>query len=262
MSEILVSRIGGVVTATLNRPERRNAMNAALVARLDDLLATLATDTSARVLVLTGAGGHFCAGLDLVEVGEATGDAETRLAAQLARNRRTGERFAAIAALPQVVIARIEGAAHAGGLGFVCGADIAIAAPSARFAAPEVRRGLVPAQILPWMDRRMGRAATTRMVLEGRTLTAAEALAVGLVHDVAADLDAAVAACIGHVLQGAPGALTETKRLLAALGPVSPPGYAEAGAMAFSRCATGTESREGIAAFREKRPAAWVPATA
>jgi isohexenylglutaconyl-CoA hydratase len=257
MSEVLVTRQGGVVTATLNRPERRNAMNAALVAQLDALLAELAMDTTARVLVLTGAGGHFCAGLDLTEVGDATGDAETRLAAQLARNRRTGERFAAIAALPQVVIARIEGAAFAGGLGFVCGADIAIAAHNARFAAPEVRRGLVPAQILPWMDRRMGRAATTRMVLEGRTVTAAEALAVGLVHEVAADLDAAVAACIAHVLQGAPGALAETKALLAALGPVSPDAYAEAGAMAFSRCATSAESKEGIAAFREKRPAAW-----
>ncbi|WP_431283524.1 enoyl-CoA hydratase/isomerase family protein [Humitalea sp. 24SJ18S-53] len=260
MSEVLVTRAGGVVTATLNRPERRNAMNAALVARLDELIASLATDREARVLVLTGAGGHFCAGLDLVEVGSAEGDAETRLAAQLARNRRTGERFAAIAALPQVVIARIEGSAHAGGLGFVCGADIAFASAEARFAAPEVRRGLVAAQILPWMARRMGRAATTRMVLEGRTLTAAEALSVGLVHEVAADataLDAAVAACIADVLQGAPGALAETKLLLAALGPVSPDGYAEAGAASFSRCSTGDESREGIAAFREKRKARW-----
>ena len=260
MSEVLVSRDGAVVTATLNRPARRNAMNAALVAALDTLLAELATDTTARVLVLTGAGGHFCAGLDLGEVGDASGDAETRLAAQLARNRRTGERFAALSALPQVVIARIEGSAHAGGLGFVCGADIAIASADARFAAPETRRGLVPAQILPWMVRRMGRAAATRMVLEGRTLTAPEAATVGLVHQVVADaaaLDAAVAASIAEILQGSPMALAETKRLLAALGPVAPAGYAEAGAAAFSACATGPEAKEGILAFQQKRKPSW-----
>jgi len=260
MSEVLIARDGPVVTATLNRPARRNAMNSALVAALDGLLAGLAADRSARVLVLTGAGGHFCAGLDLGEVGDQDGDEATRLAAQLDRNRRTGERFAALSALPQVVIARIEGSVFAGGLGFVCGADIAIASAEARFAAPETRRGLVPAQILPWMVRRMGRAGATRMVLEGRTLAAAEAQAAGLVHQVAADaaaLDAAVAASIGDILQGSPLALAETKRLLAALGPVAPAGYAEAGAAAFSACATGPEAREGILAFQQKRKPTW-----
>ncbi|MCK8784916.1 enoyl-CoA hydratase-related protein [Roseomonas sp. NAR14] len=257
---VLVTREGPVVRAVLNRPARRNAMNAAMGEALDSLFAELREDRSARVLVLSGAGGHFCAGLDLTEVG-ADGTPEARLAGQLDRNRRIGERFGAFSALPQVVIAQVEGAAHAGGLGWVCAADIAFAASSARFAAPETLRGLVPAQILPWMVRRLGHSAATRMVLQGAVVDAAEALRTGLVHQVApnpAMLSAMVDATVADILKGAPGALAETKGLLAALGPVAPEGYAEAGARAFARCATGPEAAEGIAAFREKRPPAWL----
>jgi isohexenylglutaconyl-CoA hydratase len=257
---LLVTRDGPVVRAVLNRPARRNAMNTALVAALDELLASLKQDRTARVLVLSGAGGHFCAGLDLTEVGAQAASPEEKLAQQLERNRRTGERFAAIAALPQVVIAEVQGAAHAGGLGFVCAADIAFAAADARFAAPEVRRGLVPAQILPWLVRRMGRSAATRMVLQGSVWGAEEAARAGLVHQLAPDaaaLSALVEATIADILQGAPEALAETKVLLAALGPVAPPDYADAGARSFARCAAGGEAEEGIAAFKEKRPPRW-----
>jgi isohexenylglutaconyl-CoA hydratase len=260
---LLVTRDGPVVRAVLNRPARRNAMNTALVDALDALLAGLKEDREARVLVISGAGGHFCAGLDLAEVGAPAASPEEKLARQLERNRRTGERFAALAALPQVVVAQIEGAAHAGGLGFVCAADIVLASADARFAAPEVRRGLVPAQILPWLARRMGRSAATRLALQGTVLDAAEALRVGLVHQVAPDaaaLEALVQATLQDLLQGAPGALAETKGLLAALGPVVPAGYAEAGAQAFARCASGEEAAEGIAAFKAKRPPRWAAA--
>jgi isohexenylglutaconyl-CoA hydratase len=257
---LLVTREGPVVRATLNRPARRNAMNTAMVAALDEMIAELAADSTARVLVISGAGGHFCAGLDLTEVGAPAASPEEKLAQQLDRNRRTGARFAAIAALPQVVVAAMEGSAFAGGLGFVCAADIALASADARFSAPEVRRGLVPAQILPWLDRRMGRSATTRMVLAGGVVDAAEAERIGLVHQTFADaaaLEAGVAATIRDVTQGAPGALAETKTLLAALGPLAPESYADAGAKAFARCASGAEAAEGIAAFKAKRPASW-----
>ena len=139
-------------------------------------------------------------------------------------------------------------------------ADIAIAADSARFCAPEVRRGLVPAQILPWLARRAGRTAATRLVLEGRVIDAAAAARIGLVHQVVADaaaLETEVQASIAAILEGAPGALAETKGLLAALGPISPDGYAEAGAAAFARTASSPEAAEGIAAFKAKRKPAW-----
>jgi isohexenylglutaconyl-CoA hydratase len=260
---VLVTREGPVVRAVLNRPARRNAMNAALLEAVDSLIASLRDDRDARVLVLSGAGGNFCAGLDLVELASGAMTPEQRLAASQERNRRTAERFLAISALPQVVIAQIEGAAHAGGLGFVCCADIALAASNARFAAPEARRGLVPAQILPWLVRRMGRAHATRLVLQGAVIDAREAERIGLVHQVAPDaaaLRALVGATVHDVLQNAPGALAETKGLLAALGPLAPEGYAEAGAAAFARCAAGPEAAEGIAAFREKRPTRWATA--
>ena len=249
-----------MVHLTLNRPARRNAIGGGMGEALDELLGELRAHAMARIVVLRGAGGHFCAGLDLTEV--MTGTPEERLSAMQARNRRVGARFEEIANLPQVVIAAVEGAAHAGGLGFVCCADIAFASADARFAAPEARRGLVPAQILPWLARRMGRPNAARMVLEGGVITAEEAARRGLVQEVAADragLDALVAASVTQVLEGAPGALTETKRLLAALGPLSPEGYSEAGAQAFGRTAASAEAAEGIAAFHEKRKPGWVP---
>jgi isohexenylglutaconyl-CoA hydratase len=258
---LLVTREGPLVRAVLNRPSRRNAMSGAMVAALDTMIAELSTDTSARVLVISGAGGHFCAGLDLTEVGAPVADPQQKLAEQLTRNRATGARFAAISALPQVVVAEVQGSAFAGGLGFVCSADIAFASADARFAAPEVRRGLVPAQILPWLVRRMGRSNATRLVLQGHAMDAAEAARSGLVHQVFADataLRAGVEALLRDVMQGGPQALAETKQLLAALGPLAPDAYADAGAAAFARCAAGTEAAEGIAAFKEKRPASWV----
>lgn len=259
---VLVTRQGPVVRAVLNRPHRRNAMSQALVDRLDALLAELRQDSACRVLVLSGAGGHFCAGLDLTEVG-APEAPEVKLANQLARNRSTGARFQAIAELPQVVIAAVQGSAFAGGLGFVTAADIALASADARFCAPEVRRGLVPAQILPWLVRRMGRSEAQRICLQGHVMDAAEAARTGLVHQVvpdAAALEAAVAATIADILEGAPGALAETKALLAALGPVSPDLYAEAGAQAFARRAASAEAAEGIASFKARRKPGWSPA--
>jgi isohexenylglutaconyl-CoA hydratase len=262
MSEtpVLLTREGAVARLTLNRPERRNAMNGAMGEALDAALAELAADTTTRVVILSGAGGHFCAGLDLTQVGSVGSTDAERLAAAQARNHATGQRFVQLAALPQIVVAAIQGAAHAGGLGWVCAADFAIATADARFCAPEVRRGLVPAQILPWLVRRMGRSAAMRMTLRADVIDAAEAGRLGLVHQVVADgeaLEAAVQAIIADIRLGAPMALAETKALIAALGPLSPDGYAEAGAQAFAKCAAGPEAREGIAAFQEKRAAHW-----
>lgn len=259
-SPLLVRREGPILHLTFNRPERRNALSLALVEQFDGVIEALPADHETRVVVIGGAGGHFCAGLDLSEA-RPEGTPEARLAAQRERNRRTAARYAALAALPQVVIARVSGAAYAGGLGFVATADIAIADESARFAAPEVRRGLVPAQILPWLAHRMGRSAAGRMVLQAHVLDARQALAGGLIHEVVADaaaLEAAVDRTINDCLLGAPGAIAETKLLLRALGDPVSADYAEAGAAAFARAASG-EAAEGIAAFKEKRPPSWAP---
>jgi isohexenylglutaconyl-CoA hydratase len=255
-----IQRQGAVTRATLNRPARRNALDAATFDALEVLLAELRQPGASRILVLSGASGHFCAGLDLAEMAATPGDAVAREAAQRARNGRMGALLSGLKALPQVVVALVEGAAHAGGIGLVCAADIALAGPTARFAAPEVRRGLVAAQILPWMARRMGHAATTRLVLQGHAMDATAALAAGLVHAVAADataLDSLLQSTLDDLVLAAPGALAETKRLLAALGPLAPETYEPLALEAFTRCAAGPEAAEGIAAFREKRPPRW-----
>lgn len=256
-SPLLIRREGPVLRAVLNRPARRNAINIAMGEALDALLAGLAADAGVRVLVLSGAGGCFCAGLDLAEVGAAGADREGR---EGARNAAIGARYAALAALPQVVIAAVDGPCYAGGMGFVGAADIAFATEAARFSMPEPRVGLVPAQILPWVARRVGRAAAGRLALEAAPIAGAEAARIGLVNAVLADeaaMEAAVAASLANLLKGAPGALAATKALIASLGPVVPPGYAEAGAALFARAAAGPEAAEGIAAFREKRPPGW-----
>ena len=256
---LLVTREGPVVRATMNRPARRSAGRGAGGAAGAGLWAERRGDAAARVWVTAGAGGLFCAALDLAGVaGDEARDG--RRARKRARNRRTGARFAGISTLPQVVIAAVEGSCHAGGLGFCCAADIAFASASARFCAPEVRRGLVPAQILPGLANRTGRAAATRLVLEANVIDATEAARIGLVHAVlpdAAALEAQLQATIAAVLDGAPGALAETKGLLAALGPLAPEGYAEAGAASFARTASGAEAAEGIAAFGAKRRPRW-----
>lgn len=258
---LLIDRQGAVIRATLNRPAKRNALNGAVFSALDALLEELrAPLCPGRVLVLTGAGGHFCAGLDLAEVAATPGDAAAREAAQAERNRRMGAILTGLRGLPQVVVALVQGAAHAGGLGLVCAADLAIAEAGARFATPEVRRGLVPAQILPWMARRMGHAAATRLALQGQVIGGAEAFRIGLVHELAegeAALESALQRVLADLTQGAPGALAETKALIAALGPLAPEDYAAVALAAFARCAAGDEAAEGIAAFRGKRPPSW-----
>lgn len=255
MSEEVLLRLrdGGVLRATLNRPAKRNALNGAVFAALEALIADCAADRTLRAVVLSGAGGHFCAGLDLTELAEGE--------AALARNRRMGAILAGLSGLPQVVIAEVSGAAHAGGLGLACAADLVFASADARFAAPETRRGLVAAQILPWIARRTGRSEAARLVLQAHVVGAAEAARIGLVHGLAEDaaaLATLVARVLADVLQGAPEALAETKILLAALGPIVPDGYAEAGAQSFAKCAGGGEAAEGITAFKQKRPPAWV----
>jgi isohexenylglutaconyl-CoA hydratase len=120
-----------------------------------------------------------------------------------------------------------------------------------------VRRGLVPAQILPWLARRCGRSAAARLCLQGNVIGAEEAQRIGLVHEAAADIEGAVAATIADILEGAPNALAETKTLIAALGATVPEGYAGPAAEAFARQAAGPEAHEGIASFKERRKASW-----
>jgi methylglutaconyl-CoA hydratase len=249
----------GIVTLTLDRPEAKNALSAALVARLTETLATLAGDATVRAVVLAGTGGVFCAGADIGEM-RAAG------AAPREQNEADSRRFArmleCIERQPQPTVAVVNGAAFGGAVGLVAACDIALAASGARFALSEVRLGLVPAMISPCVIRAIGAREARRWFLTGEAMDAATALRIGLVHETAdaAALGGIVERILGALLAGAPGAQAEVKRLVR-----HATGRSDAGddamltdtACWIARVRAGAEAREGLTAFLEHRKPAW-----
>lgn len=253
-SPILLAHAGPVTTVTLNRPDKRNALNTELLSQLIAAVAAAEADATQRILVLRGAGPVFCSGLDLDEAAQPDrAHASADLVAQTLR---------ALAATRLITIAAVQGAAIAGGAGLMSACDFAVATNDAKFGYPEVRRGLVPALIMTFLRRQLRERDARELLLLGKLFDATHAHAIGLVNRVVADetaLSAEVHLLVSSLLQGAPGAATETKRLLAELWPV--PVHADLNrALAFHLGARNSaEAQEGIAAFREKRPPHWAP---
>ncbi len=249
----------GIATLTLDRPEARNALSGELVTRLTDALAGLADDPAIRVVLLTGAGGIFCAGADITEM-RAAG------AAPPEQNEADSRRFASLLARlenqPQPTIAVVNGAAYGGALGLISACDIALAGDSARFALSEVRLGLIPAMISPYVIRALGARQAHRWFLTGETMDAATAMRIGLVHETVADtvLPDAVRAMVDALLAGGPRAQAEIKQLLRHMTGRSAAGdqamLAET-ARWIARVRAGDEGREGLSAFLERRRPRW-----
>jgi methylglutaconyl-CoA hydratase len=255
---LLVEVGSGVATVTLNRPELHNAFNPELIAALRDGLRALAGDDAVRVVVLTGAGRSFCAGADLNWMHAAvefTVEENERDALVLT------EMLEAIAGCPKPVVARVNGAALAGGAGLVAAADIAIAVESARFGFTEARLGLVPATISPYVVRRIGESQARALFLTAERFEAARALAIGLVHECvpAGQLDDAVARTVADLLHGGPLALAENKALIDGIRDRRGDDLARYTAGAIARLRVSPEGQEGLRAFLEKRPPAWSP---
>lgn len=265
MNTLLTETHGTAITVTLNRPQQRNAMNLEMV---EDLLQQLDIAESApqvRALVLRGACGNFCAGGDVADMRAAQqradsgdGDAFFHL------NRRFGELLYAFSNTPIVIIAALEGAVMGGGFGLACVSDICIADHSARFAMPETRLGLPPAQIAPFVAQRVGNSHARRLALSGISIDAREAHRIGLVHELAADesgLKAQLNRQLEAVCAGAPQALATTKRLLLKSAQAGDDRallqLLDTAAQQFSRAIRSQEGREGAQAFIEKRPAEW-----
>jgi len=250
----------GIVTLTLDRPEARNALSAALVGEITTALGTLARDTTVRAIVLTGAGKVFCAGADIGEM-RAAGAAPP--AENEADSRRFAKMLETLERQPQPTVAVVNGAAFGGAVGLVAACDIALAATSARFSLSEVRLGLVPAMISPYVLRALGLREARRWCLTGEVLDSATAQRIGLVHEIADDaaLGTAAESLLAAVLIGAPGAQIEIKRLLRHVS-----GRSDAGddalltetARWIARVRAGDEAREGLTAFLERRKPGWV----
>ncbi len=243
----------GVATVTLDRPAVRNALNPALVAELTAAVDELKTDEAVHVVVLTGEGEVFCAGADLAWVTADEPPDEVAAGAQ-----RLAALLRGLHELPKPLIARVNGPALGGGAGLLAVCDLAIAVDDAVFAFTEVRLGLAPAVISPYVVRKIGRSQARALFLTGERFDAERAERVGLVHRRVprAELDAAVDAAVEACLLGAPLAQAAAKRLVhEALRPLDE--RERATARQFAALRGGEEARQGIAAFRERRPAPW-----
>jgi methylglutaconyl-CoA hydratase len=246
VTALRVERDGSVLRVTLARPERRNAFDAGLIRELAEAFADVG---DARAVVLGGDGPSFCAGAD-VEWQRSSIDLSYE--ENVEDYRRLYRMLQSIFLCPVPVVARIQGHALGGGSGLTACTDIAIAGEDAIFGFSEVRLGIIPAVISPMVRAKIGPAAMRRYFLTGERIDAVTALRIGLVDEVAADLDAAVERVLAGILAGGPIAVREAKRLA-----LEPGDEGDLLARAAER-RTSEEGQEGLRAFLEKRRASWL----
>jgi methylglutaconyl-CoA hydratase len=242
-----------IATITLNRPDRGNSFDQTMLEELADQLKTLGSDDSVRIVVLRGSGRHFCTGADLASrSGETSAQTPARVAASLR------DVLIALDTLPKPTMALVQGGAVGGGAAFVTCCDVAIATEAAFFSIPEVRVGMPPFGVMPFLIRAIGHRAFRRYGLSGERIIAKEALRLGLVHQVcdAASLEETLSCITDDLLHGAPGAIAALKE---ALAPFASPPLSAILAHRVPHNPKSPEAIEGIASFREKRKPSWYP---
>ncbi|MBM3305719.1 MAG: enoyl-CoA hydratase/isomerase family protein [Candidatus Aminicenantes bacterium] len=251
-----VERDGRVTRLWLNRPAVRNAFNAVMVRELRKALEDVRRDDEVRVVVLSGRGSSFCSGADLNWMREIISFTYEQ---NLGETMELAEALHELYSLPKPTVARVNGPAIGGGTGFVSACDIVVASTEARFGLSEVKIGVVPAAISPYVVRRMGESRARQYFLTGERMDGRRALEVGLANIVAepAGLDAAVEAVVGSLLSSGPEALASAKELLRRV-----PGMDFGEAKRFTaemiaRLRVSEEAQEGMAAFLEKRKPKW-----
>ncbi len=247
----------GVATVTLNRPEIHNAFDEETIAILTRKLRALGDDEDVRVVVLNSRGASFCAGADLKWMKRAADFSE---AENLQDASALAELLLVLDTLPKPTVALVQGPAYAGGVGLICACDIAIAAASARFAITEVRLGLIPAVISPFVINAIGESRARRYFLTGERIGSAEAERIGLVHEVVPDeaLTVRGETFIKMLLQGGPNALSEAKALIATVHGRSLDNEMLVDlAKRIARVRVSDEGQEGIGAFLDKRKPGW-----
>ena len=245
-----------VATVFLARPDARNALNAGLIGELTRCMEELAGDDGVRVVVLTGEGDFFCAGADVGYMRDTTGFSYEE---NMEDARRLAGMFRVVEECSMPVVARVRGAAIGGGIGLVAASDVAVAEEGTVFAFSEVRLGISPATIAPFVLRKIGSSHTRALFLTGERFDAQRAQAIGLVHEVAdeGNLDAVVGEKVEGLLAGGPEALAATKALLRELRDAAPGEATEIMARRIAELRTGEEGQEGLGAFLEKREPTW-----
>jgi methylglutaconyl-CoA hydratase len=259
MSDVEITKDGAVARVTLNRPQLHNAFDEALIADLTAAFQSLAGDAAVRAVLLTGAGKSFSAGADLNWMQRASTYDDERNRADA---RALEFMLRTLDECPKPVIAMVNGAAIGGGVGLVAACDIAIAAEGAVFATSEVRLGILPAVIAPFVVRAIGPREARRWFLTAERFGAAEARRIGLIHEVvpADQLEARGIAMVAELLKGGPEALAEAKRLVQLVRTMPQGGsiLAEATVAMIAERRASDEGKEGIGAFLEKRKPGWI----
>jgi methylglutaconyl-CoA hydratase len=252
MPNVLIEEKNPRVTIlTLNRPERRNALTIELLTELTDALDRVAADSQKRVLILRGAGKVFCAGLDLNET--TVSERAHRSAEMVAKT------LLAISQTRLITIAQVHGAALAGGAGLMSACDFVVAAEDTKIGYPETRRGLVAALVLTFLRRQLRERDIRELLFTAELIEAERAREIGLVNRVVPpnELENETQRIVAAVLQGAPGALASTKKLIEALSSSSVQEDIERALRHHMEARESVEAREGIAAFLEKRLPNW-----
>ena len=257
--KLQITRSGELEHWTLHDPATRNALTEEVVEALHQACARAAADNTLRFVVLRGSGGAFCAGGSLggfvASIGQALPAGQTD--PLIAMNAGFGALLNSLCALPQILLVAVDGPAMGGGLGLVCCGDFVLASPNAVFATPEVTLGVVPAQIAPFVHRRLGDRHARQLLLSGEKLSAEQALQLGLVDEVAVDLEAAVARRVQMLRRAAPGAVAHTKALFCMLNQAAAHDLPAQAAIKFVANLRSPEAAEGLAAFAHKRKPGW-----
>jgi methylglutaconyl-CoA hydratase len=252
-----LERDGVVARVWLNRPEAHNALATELGTALVDALRALKDDARCRVVVLGGRGPSFCAGADIAVM---KASANAAYDDNLLEAKRLAGMFAALADFPKPVVGRVHGAVYGGGVGFCCACDVVVASDDAKFGLTEVRLGILPAVISPYVIRRLGDRAARELMLTGERFDAATAMRYGIVNHVvpAAELDAKVAERVGELVKGAPHAQARVKELLQRWTDMGWEEYRRSVPETLAHVRSGEEAKDGLAAFFEKRKPRWV----
>ncbi|MBI3199833.1 MAG: enoyl-CoA hydratase/isomerase family protein [Rhodospirillales bacterium] len=260
-AHIQLDRDGAIARLTLSRPERRNALTHAMMLELEHAFARVRDDPTCRVLVLRGAGGHFCAGGDLDAMadmpprpGEGAGDP------LVPAYRQFGDALLALDTLPQATIAVVEGSAVGGGFGVACCSDVVILHDSAKFGLPEPKVGFIPSQVIPFVVRRLGEGPARDLAVTGRVIDAVEAHRLGIGRHLcrnAAEIDATLRALLDDILKMEPQALATVKRLALACATEDDRTVLDDAAESLVGLLRRPEAAAGIKAFKAKTLPGW-----
>lgn len=250
-------KAGRIGKVTFNRPEIHNAFNATVITEMSQVFSEMEKDDDIRVVLLTGAGKSFCAGADLNWMREVINQSFDQ---NLAESNALADLFYQIYTFQRPVVGRINGAAIGGGTGFVAVCDIAIAAESAKFSFSEVKIGVVPACIGPYVIKKMGEGKARELFITGERMKAQRAFEVGLINKVVPDseLDGAVDELIRSILTSGPEAVAMAKKLVSEVPGMTPTQFKPFTAEMIAKLRISDEGQEGMDAFLNKRKPNWV----